>query len=102
MSGPSSETGSASHGIRIYFLIFGALMVGTALTVAAAFTNLGPFGDVVALAIAVVKATLVVLFFMHVRDSARMTKLSIVAGFLWLVILIALTLSDYFSRGFLA
>jgi cytochrome c oxidase subunit 4 len=92
---------SASKGIRIYILIFLALMVGTALTVGAAFVDLGAFNDAVALTIAVIKATLVVLFFMHVRDSARMTKLSIVAGFLWLAILIGLTLSDYWSRGFL-
>ncbi|MCP4205020.1 MAG: hypothetical protein GY769_24190 [bacterium] len=76
-------------------------MVGTALTVATAFADLGAFNDVVALTIAVVKTTLVVLFFMHVRNSAPMTKLSIIAGFLWLAILIGLTLSDYFSRGFL-
>ena len=88
-------------GIKVYVLIFLALMVGTALTVAAAFMDLGPFNDIVALTIAVIKATLVVLFSMHVRHSSRMTKLSIVAGFLWLAILIGLTLSDYFSRGFL-
>lgn len=103
MSSSSTDTAGSTpaHGLTIYFVIFAALMVGTALTVAAAFTNLGPFGDVVALTIAVTKATLVVLYFMHVRDSARMTKLSIVAGFLWLAILIGLTLSDYWSRGFL-
>lgn len=103
MSRPSSATAAtaASAGIKVYILIFLALMVGTALTVTAAFMDLGVFNDVVALTIAVIKATLVVLFFMHVRHSARMTKLSIVAGFLWLAILIGLTLSDYFSRGFL-
>ncbi len=97
MSAPSSGTA----GIKIYFLIFSALMVGTALTVTTAFMDLGPFNDAVALTIAVIKATLVVLFFMHVRQSSRMTKLTIVAGFLWLAILIGLTLSDYLSRGFL-
>jgi len=92
---------SSAASIRTYILIFLALMVGTALTVAAAFVDLGAFNDAVALTIAVIKATLVVLFFMHVRGSSRMTKLTIVAGFLWLAILIGLTLSDYFSRGFL-
>ena len=101
MSGQMSAT-SGGAGVRVYFLIFLALMVGTALTVGAAFIDLGPFNDAVALTIAVIKATLVVLFFMHVRHSARMTKLSIVAGFLWLAILIGLTLADYFSRGFLS
>ena len=76
-------------------------MILTAVTVAVAFIDLGAFNDVVALAIAVTKAVLVVLIFMHVAHSSRMTKLSIIAGFLWLVILIGLTLTDYFSRGFL-
>ena len=88
--------------IRVYLVIFGALMVGTALTVAAAFLHLGPFNDIVAMAIAVTKATLVVLYFMHVKHSTRLTKITVMAGFLWLAILIGLTLSDYFTRGFLA
>ena len=88
--------------VRVYLLIFGALMAGTALTAWAAFLDLGPLNDIVALAIAVTKATLVVLFFMHVRHSTRLTKITVVAGFLWLAILIALTLSDYWTRGFLS
>lgn len=87
--------------IKTYLLIFAALMVLTALTVGVAFVHLGAFNDVVALTIAAVKAVLVILFFMHVVHSSRMTKLSIVAGLLWLAILIGLTLSDYLSRGFL-
>ena len=86
---------------RTYLLIFGALMVLTAITVAVAFVDLGILNDVVALAIAVVKATLVVLFFMHVRHSQTMTKLTVVASFFWLAILIGLTLADYLTRGFL-
>ncbi len=54
------------------------------------------------MAIAVTKATLVVLYFMHVRHSTRLTKITVLAGFLWLAVLVALTLSDYFTRGFLA
>ena len=88
--------------IRVYLLIFGALMVGTALTVWAAFLELGAFNDIVAMAIAATKATLVVLYFMHVRHSTRLTKITVLAGFLWLAILVALTLSDYFTRGFLS
>lgn len=87
--------------IRTYLLVFAALMVGTALTVGAALVDLGPFNDIVALAIAVAKAALVVLFFMHVYHSKLMTKLTVVASFFWLAILIALTLSDYVTRGFL-
>ena len=88
--------------VRVYIVVFLALMVGTALTVAVAFVDLGVFNDLLALTIAVAKATLVVLFFMHVKNSSRMTKISVMAGFLWLAILFALTLSDYFTRGFLA
>ena len=87
--------------IKVYLAIFFALMVLTAVTVGVAFVDLGAFSDVVALAIAVFKASLVVLFFMHVRYSRPMTKLTIVASFFWLAILIALTLSDYLTRGFL-
>ena len=88
--------------IRIYLMVFTILMVGTALTVWAAFINMGPLNDVVAMAIAVTKATFVVLYFMHVRHSTRLTKITVVAGFLWLAILVGLLLSDYFTRGFLA
>lgn len=83
---------------KVYVLIFLALMLLTTVTVAIAFLHLGPFNDVVALTIAVSKATLVVLYFMHVRHSSRMTKISVLAGFLWLALLIGLTLSDYLTR----
>ena len=88
--------------IRVYLMVFAILMVGTALTVWAAFISMGPFNDVVAMAIAVTKGTFVVLYFMHVRHSTRLTKITVVAGFLWLAILVGLLLSDYFTRGFLA
>ena len=88
--------------IKSYLLVFAALMVLTAVTVAVAFIDLGILNDILALTIAVTKAILVVLIFMHVLHSSRMTKLSIVAGFLWLAILIGLTLTDYLSRGFLS
>jgi cytochrome c oxidase subunit 4 len=88
---------------KIYFLIFGALMVGTILTVAAAFVDLDHVftgaNTVVALTIAVIKATLVVLYFMHVRYSTRLTWVIVVAGFFWLAILFALTMADYLSRS---
>jgi|SRR5580693_7816176 cytochrome c oxidase subunit 4 len=86
---------------RNYFLVFAALVVGTVLTYYAATLDLGPLNDVVALAIAFTKATLVVLFFMHVYHSSRLTKLTVVAGVLWLVIMISITLSDYLTRGWL-
>ena len=84
-----------------YLGVFFALMVLTAVTVAVAFVDLGPLSDPVALAIAVLKATLVVLIFMHVKNSRLMTKLTVVGGFLWLLILFGFTLSDYWTRGFL-
>ncbi len=63
--------------------------------------DLGAFSDLVAMAFAFTKATRVVLFFMHVRHASPLAKLTVAAGFAWLAILIGITLSDYFSRGFL-
>jgi cytochrome c oxidase subunit IV len=83
----------------LYYLVFGALMVLTAVTVGVAYLDLGPLNDVVAMAIAVSKALLVILFFMHVRYSTRLVAITAVGGFFWLGILIVLTLSDYLSRG---
>jgi cytochrome c oxidase subunit 4 len=84
-----------------YFAVFGALMVFTLITVAVAFVDLGRYNVVVALAVAVVKATMVVLFFMHVKYSSRLTQLVVVAAIAWLAILFVLTLSDYLTRGWL-
>jgi cytochrome c oxidase subunit 4 len=85
--------------LRIYYTIFAALLVLTATTVYAAFFDLGPLNNVVAMTIAVAKALLVVLYFMHLRYSSRITWLFAGAGIAWLVILLALTVSDYISRG---
>lgn len=82
-----------------YFLVFGALMVLTVLTVIVANLNLGWANDVVALTIAVIKALLVLWFFMHLRYSTRLMVITALAGFFWLAILIALTLNDYLTRG---
>jgi cytochrome c oxidase subunit 4 len=82
-----------------YYAIFGSLMALTAVTVAAAFADLGLLNFPVALAIAIFKATLVVLFFMHVKYSSRLTKLICGGAFFFLLILFGLTLSDYLSRG---
>jgi len=83
---------------KLYVGIFLALMVGTALTVYAAYQDLGPWNIVVALAIASFKATLVVLFFMHAKYSPKRTQLVIVCAVFWLGIMLALTLSDYVTR----
>ena len=82
-----------------YYAIFGSLMVLTAVTVVVAFVNLGALNFPVALGIAILKATLVILFFMHVKYSSRLTKLICGTAFFFLVILFGLTLSDYMSRG---
>ena len=88
-------------GLGAYFSVFLALMVLTAATVWAAFVDLGKWNDPVAMAIALTKATLVVMIFMQVRHASRMAKITVAAGFLWLAILFGITLTDYFSRGFL-
>ena len=82
-----------------YYAIFGALMVLTGVTVGAAFVNLGSFNFPVAIAIAITKATLVILFFMHVKYSSRLTKMVVAMSFFFLAIMFGLTLSDYMSRG---
>jgi cytochrome c oxidase subunit 4 len=87
--------------IRVYVLIFGTLMVLTVVTVLVAFVNLGEMNKVVALGIATFKATLVVLYFMHVKYSSRLTKLVVASGFFFLIILLGLTLTDYGSREWL-
>jgi cytochrome c oxidase subunit 4 len=87
---------------RIYLFIFLALMMGTGLTVLAAFYDFpGPLNAVVALTIAVIKATLVILYFMHVRYSGRLIWLVIGSALFWLAIMFAITFSDYSSRGWL-
>jgi cytochrome c oxidase subunit 4 len=84
---------------RIYYGIFVILMVCTYLTVQVAFLDLGMLNTVAALAIAVFKAVLVVLFFMHVRYSTRLTWVVVAGGFFWLGILLALTMTDYLTRA---
>lgn len=84
---------------NIYYLIFAALMILTAITVGVAFINFGPLNNVIAMTIAVIKATLVVLYFMHVKYSSRLVKVVVVAGFFWLAIMVLFTGSDYVTRG---
>jgi len=87
---------------RVYVTIFLILLVGTGLTVLAAFRDFpGPLNAVVALTIATIKATFVVLYFMHVRYSGRLIWLVIASALFWLMIMFALTISDYSSRNWL-
>jgi cytochrome c oxidase subunit 4 len=83
---------------KIYFSVFGALLVFTALTVIAANINFGRMNDVIAITIAVTKMMLVLLFFMHVRYSSRLIWVIVASMFFWLLILLSLTLTDYTSR----
>jgi cytochrome c oxidase subunit 4 len=83
----------------VYYSIFGALMVLTAITVFVAFIDLGALNFPVALGIAVTKATLVILFFMHAKWSSRLVKLVIGGAFFFLFVLLTLTMTDYLSRG---
>ncbi len=85
----------------LYFLIFGALMVGTILTVLVAKFDLGPLNNVVMLTVACAKALLVVLYFMHVRWSSKLTWVIALSGFFWLLIMFSFTLADYMTRGWI-
>ena len=86
----------------MYYAVFLALIVGTILTVLVAKYDLGPFNNIMMLTIACTKALLVVLFFMHVRWSSRLTWVVAGSGFVWLLIMFGLTMSDYLSRGWVA
>jgi len=95
--------------VRVYITIFLALLVGTTLTVMAAFHDFTfhiasvqiQLNTIIALAIATFKATLVVLYFMHVRYSSRLVWVIVASALFWLAILFALTFADYWTRGWL-
>ena len=104
MTSSHAHTAELPHVVatRVYFVIFGALLVLTAITVWVAFHDWGWLNTPIALGIAVVKGTLVVLYFMHVRYATRLTQVIVVSGFFWLLILFSLGMSDYLSRGWVA
>jgi cytochrome c oxidase subunit 4 len=84
---------------RTYWVNGIALLAFLALTIGAAYLNLGPFNTVIALLISVAKATLIALFFMHLRYSKPLTWIVAGAGVFWLGIMLVLALSDYMTRG---
>jgi cytochrome c oxidase subunit IV len=99
---PNNQHHEGEHHIvppRVYATILFILLAMTALTVWASYIEMGPFNPVVALAIGVFKATLVVLFFMHVKYSTKLTKLTVGAGVFTFLVLIGMTLADYMSRA---
>lgn len=84
---------------RAYVLVWLGLLALLALNYGLAQLNLGPFNIAAALAIAFVQMLLALLYFMHIRFSTALTRMFVAAGFIWLLVLFDLTLSDYLSRG---
>lgn len=82
-----------------YGMVFGTLLLFTGITVGAAFIDLGIFNPVVALGIACFKACVVILFFMHVKYSSRLVKMTVGAGFFTFLVLVTMTMTDYISRA---
>ena len=82
-----------------YLLVFGTLLVGTGLTVLAAYFDMGPLNPIIALFIASFKAVVVILFFMHVYFQSKLIKMTVAAGFFTFLVLITMTLADYVSRA---
>jgi len=89
--------------VRIYFIILSVLILGTALTVWAGFRDFpGPLNVIIALTIASIKATLVILYFMHLRYSQRLLWIIFLSALFWMGLLFALTFSDYWTRQWLS
>ena len=84
---------------KVYYRVALALLALFIMTVVASFIHFGALNVYIAVTIAVIKATLVVLYFMHVRYHTKLTWIFASAGFIWLIILFALTLSDYATRS---
>ncbi len=105
MASHASTHGSSSeHHIvpkRVYFLIFAALIVLTWVTALVSEIDLGRWNIFVALAIAIIKASLVILFFMHVKYSTRLTKFIVMCGFFWLSLLLFITMADLWTRSWM-
>ena len=98
----SAEHHQHAHHIvspKVYVVILLALLLGTALTVLASFWELGVWNPIIALAIACAKASLVVLYFMHVRYSTRLTMLTVFAAVFMFLTLVGMTLADYITRA---
>ncbi|HTW49478.1 MAG TPA: cytochrome C oxidase subunit IV family protein [Acidobacteriaceae bacterium] len=98
---PSEPTHHEEHIVspKVYLIVGSCLLVLTGSTAAISYVDLGVFNAVVALAIACLKMTLVILFFMHVKYSSKLTKLTVAAGFVTFLVLIMMTMTDYVSRA---
>ena len=101
----ASHKTESVHGhvlpVKTYLAVYGALMVLLVATVGAAFVNIEPFNFALTMIIALAKAVMILLIFMHVRYSERLVWVFSSAAFLWLAILIVLSLNDYFTRDWL-
>jgi cytochrome c oxidase subunit 4 len=100
MSNHTAHSAGHISPVSLYITIFFALMIGTAITVGAAFVDLGQFNFAVAMLIATVKASLVVWYFMHVKYQSSLTKLTVATGLFFLAILLGMMLIDYGGRAF--
>jgi cytochrome c oxidase subunit IV len=99
----TEHSADAHHSHRpLYYKIFGILMVLLILTVVAAALPLGQLNIIVALLIAVIKAALIVMFFMHFKDSDHLTWIVGTATVAWFLILIFMTMNDYLSRDLIS
>ncbi len=104
-AGPHPEPHGATEAfhhvvpLSVYFAVFATLLVLTGVTTAIAFVDLGRFNVAVALTIAIIKGTLVLLFFMHLRYSSRLSAMMVLIALFWLGVLVVLTMSDFVSRG---
>jgi cytochrome c oxidase subunit IV len=98
---PSEPTHHEEHIVspKVYLIVGTVLLILTGTTAAVSYIDLGVFNAVVAIAIACLKMTLVVLFFMHIKYSSKLTKLTVAAGFFTFIVLIMMTMTDYISRA---
>lgn len=94
----SHQTSSHSHEVRTYLAVYALLLVLLGITVIAAQFEVGRWNLVVTLAIASTKAILIVLYFMHVKHGTPLVKLVVIIGIFWMVIMVTLTISDYWTR----
>jgi cytochrome c oxidase subunit 4 len=102
----NSEHGSAGHTdhivpVRVYILVFLTLIVMTWVTAFVSTIDLGRMNVFVALSIAIFKASLVILFFMHVKYGTRLTKFIVLAGLYWLILLLFIVMMDLWTRGWM-
>jgi cytochrome c oxidase subunit IV len=100
------ETNTAGHSehivpVRVYVLVFLTLIVMTWVTAFVSTIDLGRLNVFVALSIAIFKASLVILFFMHVKYGTRLTKMIVLAGLYWLILLLFIVMMDLWTRGWM-